>query len=325
MNFFQERFSILAIGLLAALPATSEAQPVQTGGPIRILVGFPAGGTIDVVARVLAERIKDDLGAPVVIESRVGAGGQIAAVALKSAAPDGRTFMLAPDHTMVIVPLTVREPGYDPLRDMVAVAQVARYVGAFAVSAAVPAKTFTEYLAWARANPASANIGIPAPGSKPHFGMLALARETGAKLTTVPYKGSAPLVQDLLGGQIAAGTTAMGDFLDHHAAGKLRIVGVIDPKRVAQLPEVPTFLEQGYKIDLNYWLGMFAPAGTPAPIVERVNAALGRALANPEVRERMIKIVFEPAFGSPAQLTALIQADARYWEPLVKASGWVPQ
>ena len=325
MNFFQERFSILAIGLLVALPATSEAQPVQTGAPIRILVGFPAGGTIDVVARVLAERIKDDLGAPVVIESRVGAGGQIAAVALKSAAPDGRTFMLAPDHTMVIVPLTVREPGYDPLRDMLAVAQVARYVGAFAVAANVPAKNFNEYLAWARANPASANIGIPAPGSKPHFGMLALARETGAKLTTVPYKGSAPLVQDLLGGQIAAGTTAMGDFLDHHAAGKLRIVGVIDPKRAAQLPDVPTFLEQGYKVDLNYWLGMFAPAGTPAPVVERVNAAIGRALSNPEVRERMIKIVFEPAFGSPAQLTALIQADARYWDPLVKSSGWVLQ
>ena len=312
----------LLTALTFLLPAALQA---QTGAPIRVLVGFPAGGTIDVVARLLAERIKDDLGAPVVIESRVGAGGQIAAVALKAAAPDGRTFMLAPDHTMVIVPLTVKEPGYDPLRDMVAVAQVARYVGAFAVAANVPAKNFNEYLAWARANPASANIGIPAPGSKPHFGMLALARETGAKLTTVPYKGSAPLVQDLLGGQIAAGTTAMGDFLDHHAAGKLRIIGVIDPRRVAQLPGVPTFLEQGYKIDLNYWLGMFAPAGTPAPIVERVNAALGRALANPEVRERMIKIVFEPAFGSPAQMTSLMQADSRYWEPLVKSSGWVLQ
>ena len=320
-RFYKSAVLLCALALLAASPALLRAQ----GGPIRILVGFPAGGTIDVVARVLAERIKDDLGAPVVIESKVGAGGQIAAQVLKTAAPDGRTLMLAPDHTMVIVPLTLKEPGYDPLRDMVAVAQVARYIGAFAVAANVPAKNFTEYLAWARANPASANIGIPAPGSKPHFGMLALARETGAKLTTVPYKGSAPLVQDLLGGQIAAGTTALGDFLDHHAAGKLRIIGVIDPRRVALIPEVPTFLEQGYKIDLNYWLGMFAPAGTPAPLVERINAALGKALANPEVRERMTKIVFEPAFGSPAQLTALMQADARYWEPLVKASGWVLQ
>lgn len=312
---------LLAVLLAVLAPPLAQAQ----GGPIRILVGFPAGGTIDVVARVLGDRIKYDLGAPVVIESRVGAGGQIAAQALKSAAPDGRTLMLAPDHTMVIVPLTLKEPGYDPRRDMAPVAQVARYVGAFAVAGNVPAKTFAEYLAWVRANPDKGAVGIPAPGSKPHFGMLALARETGVKFSTVPYKGSAPLVQDLLGGQVPAGTTALGDFLDHHAAGKLRILGVIEPKRVALIPAVPTMLEQGVRMDLNYWLGMFAPSGTPAPAVERINAALGKALANPEVRERMTKIVFEPAFGSPAQLTDLMAADTKYWEPLVKASGWVLQ
>ncbi len=317
MTFRRLAFAVLA----ATLPALAQAQ----GGPIRILVGFPAGGTIDVVARVLGDRIKDDLGAPVVIESRVGAGGQIAAQALKAAAPDGRTLMLAPDHTMVIVPLTLKEPGYDPRKDMVPVAQVARYVGAFAVAGNVPAKTFAEYLAWVRANPDKGAVGIPAPGSKPHFGMLALARDTGVKFSTVPYKGSAPLVQDLLGGQVPAGTTALGDFLDHHAAGKLRILGVIEPKRVALIPAVPTMLEQGVRMDLNYWLGMFAPAGTPAPMVEKINAALGKALANPEVRERMTKIVFEPAFGSPAQLTELMAADTRFWEPLVKASGWVLQ
>ena len=315
-------FRRFALATLVALsPALAQAQ----GGPIRILVGFPAGGTIDVVARVLGDRIKDDLGAPVVIESRVGAGGQIAAQALKAAAPDGRTLMLAPDHTMVIVPLTLKEPGYDVRKDMVPVAQVARYAGAFAVAGNVPAKTFAEYLAWVRANPDKGAVGIPAPGSKPHFGMLALARETGVKFNTVPYKGSAPLVQDLLGGQVPAGTTALGDFLDHHAAGKLRILGVIEPKRVALIPAVPTMQEQGIRMDLNYWLGMFAPAGTPAPMVERINAALGKALANPEVRERMTKIVFEPAFGSPVQLTDLMAADTKYWEPLVKASGWVLQ
>ena len=315
-------------GRLAALPLLAGGMTrlrAQPSAPIRILVGFPAGGTIDVVARVLAERLKDELGSPVVVESRVGAGGQLAAQALKAAAPDGRTLMLAPDHTMVVVPLTVKEPGYDPARDMLPVAQVARYVGAFAVHPGTGVKNFAEYLAWARANPQQANVGIPAPGSKPHFGMLALARETRVPLSTVPYKGSAPLVQDLLGGQIAAGTTALGDFLEHHAAGRLRIIGVIDPRRVAQISDVPTFAEQGYKLDLNYWLGMFAPARTPASMIERINAALVKVVAQPDVRERMVRMVFEPATGTPQGLFDLMQADARYWEPLVKAAGWVPQ
>ena len=315
--------TLIAAPLLSALPQTLRAQ--SSGAPVRILVGFPAGGTIDVVARVLADRMKEDLGVPVVVESRVGAGGQLAAQALKAAAPDGKTLMIAPDHTMVVVPLTLKDPGYDTARDLMAVGQVARYVGAFAVSGNIGVRNFTEYLAWARANPALANVGIPAPGSKPHFGMLALARETRVALTTVPYKGSAPLVQDLLGGQIAAGTTALGDFLEHHAAGKLRIIGVIDPRRVPQIPEVQTFAEQGFKLDLNYWLGMFAPAKTPGPVIERVNAALSKALAQPDVRERMVKMVFEPAGGSPGAMTDVMQADTRYWEPLVKASGWTMQ
>ena len=315
--------TLIAAPLLSALPQTLRAQ--SSGAPVRILVGFPAGGTIDVVARVLADRMKDDLGVPVVVDSRVGAGGQLAAQALKAAAPDGKTLMIAPDHTMVVVPLTLKDPGYDTARDLMAVGQVARYVGAFAVSSNIRVKNFTEYLAWARANPALANVGIPAPGSKPHFGMLALARETRVALTTVPYKGSAPLVQDLLGGQIAAGTTALGDFLEHHAAGKLRIIGVIDPRRVPQIPEVQTFAEQGFKLDLNYWLGMFAPAKTPGPVIERINAALSKALAQPDVRERMAKMVFEPAGGSPGAMTDVMQADTRYWEPLVKASGWTMQ
>ncbi len=323
MNPRRRLVASLAAAPMLAAAAALRAQP--GGAPFRILVGFPAGGTIDVVARILAERLKDELGAPVVVESRVGAGGQLAAQALKAAAPDGRTLMIAPDHTMVVVPLTLRDPGYDVARDLMAVGQVARYVGAFAVSTHIGVKNFAEYLAWARANPASANVGVPAPGSKPHFGMLALARESKVALTTVPYKGSAPLVQDLLGGQIAAGTTALGDFLEHHAAGKLRIIGVIDPQRVAQIPDVPTFAEQGYKLDIQYWLGMFAPAQTPGPVIERINIALAKALAQPEIRARMVKMVFEPASGSPAAMTALMQADARYWEPLVKASGWTLQ
>ena len=297
----------------------------QSGAPVRILVGFPAGGTIDVVARVLADKMRDDLGVPVVVESRPGAGGQLAAQAVKQAAPDGKTLLLTPDHTMVIVPLTVNAPGYDSVRDFTPVGQVARYVGAFAAATNIGVKTLPEFFAWARANPGRANVGIPAPGSIPHFGMLSLTRQANVALTTVPYKGSAPLVQDILGGQLSAGTTAMGDFIEPHAAGRLRILAVIDDRRSALVPDVPTFAELGYKLEFDYWLGMFAPAKTDAAVVQRLNASLARALAMPDVRERMTKLVFEPAPGTPAALGDKVQAGIALWAPQVKAAGWVMQ
>ena len=293
--------------------------------PIRVLVGFPVGGTIDTVARLLADQMKDDLGAAVVVDSRPGAGGQIAAQALKQSAPDGRTLLLSPDHTMVMLPLTVKAPGFQPLSDFAPVGQVARYPGGLAVSKAAPASNLAEFFAWAKANPAQANVGIPAPGSIPQFFVFTLARQANAPLSSVPYRGSAPLVQDLLGGQIAAGTTALGDFVEHHAGGKLRVIAVLDQRRSPLLPEVPTFIEQGYKVDWEYWLGMFAPAGTPQASIERINAALGRALSRADVRERMQRIVFEPAHGTPAALGEKIRQGTAYWEPVVRESGWVLQ
>jgi tripartite-type tricarboxylate transporter receptor subunit TctC len=312
---------------VAALAATSGPLLAQAPAPgaIRILVGFPAGGTIDVVGRLLADRLKDELGAPVVVESRAGAGGQLAAQALKQAAPDGRTLMLAPDHTMVVVPLTLKNPGYEVGKDFTPVAQVARYVGALAVASNTGVKTVAEYLAWLKANPGKASVGVPAPGSLQQFSLATIAQAAGVPLTAVPYRGSAPLVQDLAAGQVPAGITALGDFLEFNAAGKLRVIATIDTQRAAQLPEVPTFTEQGMKLDFNFWLGLFAPAGTPAPQVQRLNAAVAKVLAQPDVRERMARLVFEPVTGTPAALSERIAADTRYWEPIVKASGWVMQ
>ncbi len=293
--------------------------------PVRILVGFPAGGTIDLVARMLAEHMKDDLGATVIVESKPGAGGQIAAQALKQSAADGRTMLLSPDHTMVMLPLTIKTAGFQPLADFAPVAQVARYPGALAVAANVNVKSLDEYLAWARANAAQANVGVPAPGSIPQFIVHLLAQQSKAALTSVPYRGSAPMVQELMGAQIAAGTTALGDFVEPHASGKLRVIAVLGPKRAAALPQVPTFSEQGYKIDWEYWLGMFVPAQTPPAEVQKLNAAIGRALAKPAVRERLEKIVFEAAHSSPEELGRLVRAGTAFWEPVVKSSGWVPQ
>ena len=309
----------------AALLQPLVAQAQSERAPIRILVGFPPGGTIDVVARLLADQLKTDLAAPVIVDSRPGAGGQIAAQALKQAPADGRTLLLSPDHTMVMLPLTVKSAGFVPLSDFAPVGLVARYAGGFAVANSTNARSLSEFFTWVKSNPGQGNIGIPAPGSVPQFLTYMLGQQAQLALTPVPYRGSAPLLQELLGGQIAAGTTALGDFIEHHNAGKLRVIGVLSNKRSSLLPEIPTFIEQGYKVDWEYWLGLFAPAQTAGSEIARLNAAVGRALARPEIRERLQKIVFEPAHGSPEQLSDLIKSGTAFWEPVVKSSGWVPQ
>ncbi len=321
---FPRRFwTMFAAAALLALAGPVRAQSERA--PVRILVGFPAGGTIDLVARVLADQLKDDLGTTVIVDSKPGAGGQLAAQALKLAAADGRTLLLSPDHTMVMLPITMRTPGFQPAIDFAPVAQVARYPGGLAVASRVEARSLDEYFAWMRAHPADANVGVPAPGSIPQFLVHLLSQQSKAALVSVPYRGSAPMVQDIMGGQLASGTTALGDFVEPHRAGKLRVLAVLGPRRSAALPDVPTFAEQGVRIEWEYWLGMFAPAKTPAAEIQRLNAAIGRALARPEVRERLAKIVFEPAFGTPEELGQLVRAGTAYWEPVVKASGWQPQ
>lgn len=186
-------------------------------------------------------------------------------------------------------------------------------------------KTVAEYVAWLKANPSQASVGVPAPGSLQQFSLATISRVAGVPITAVPYRGSTPLVQDLAAGQIPAGITALGDFLEFNTAGKLRVIATIDTQRAPQLPDVPTFGEQGMKLDFNFWLGMFAPAGTPQPMVQRLNAAIAKVLVQSDVRDRMVKLVFEPITGTPAALSEQVAADTRYWEPIIRSSGWVPQ
>ena len=312
-------------GQVAAVAAASPvwAQSAQT--PIRIVVGFPAGGTIDAVARMLAAHMKDDLGASVIVDSRPGAGGQIAAQAVKQAPPDGRTLLLSPDHTMLMVPLTVKAPGFDPFVDFAPVGQVARYAGGFAVANRVPVRTLEEFFAWTKTHATEGNIGVSAPGSIPHFFIRLLSQKLQIPLASVPYKGSAPMVQDLMAGQIPAGTTALGDFVEPAQVGKLRILEVLGDQRSGAVPQVPTMRELGYPVSWEYWLGLYAPARTESAEVQRINASLKRVLALPEVSERMRKIVFEPAWGRPEDLTRLMHNGIDLWKPVVQSSGWVAQ
>lgn len=276
---------VLAVMLGLALGGSAFA---QSGKTVRILVGFPAGGGTDAIARVLADKLKDELGAPVVVENRAGAGGQIAAQALKTAAPDGSTFFISHDHTISILPLVLKNPGFDPAKDFVPVAGFATFVNCFALSGGTPAKSFNEYVAWVKAQGGKSAVGIPAPASVPQFLVQVIGEKYGFDLAAAPYRGSAPMMGDMLGNQIPAGVGSVPDFIENHKAGKLRVVAVMGAKRQAALPDVPTFAELGLKgfEDVPYY-AFFAPAGTPQPAIDRFSAALARVIAQPDVHDRL--------------------------------------
>lgn len=294
---------------------------------IKLLVGFPAGGGTDVIARTLAEKLKDSLGTTVVVENRAGAGGQIAAQALKAAPADGTTFFLTHDHTVSILPLVVKNPGFDPAKDFVAVAGFATFVNALAVSGGTPAKSMNEYVAWVRSQGAGkGNVGIPAPASVPEFLVKLIGEKYTLDLQAAPYRGSAPMIADMLGNQIGAGVGSVPDFIENHKAGKIRVVAVLGGSRQAALPDVPTFAELGLAgfEDVPYY-GIFAPAGTPKASIDRFSEAVAKVIALPEVRDRLTAMGLTVGYMPPQQLASREQAYAKTWARIIKASGFQAQ
>jgi tripartite-type tricarboxylate transporter receptor subunit TctC len=299
----------------------------QGTGPIRLMVGFPAGGGTDVIARTLAEKLKDVLGQPVIVENRAGAGGQIAAQALKAAAPDGHTLFLTHDHSISIIPLTIKSPGFDPAKDFVPVAGFATFVNALAVSGGTPAKSVPEYVNWVKTQGAGkGTVGVPAPASTPEFLVKLIGQKYGLDLQAVPYRGSAPMIGDMLGNQIAAGVGSVPDFIENHKAGKIRVVAVMGAARQAVMPEVPTFAELGVPgfEDLPYY-GLFAPAGTPQPVIDRLADGLAKVMSMPDVRERLTAMGLAVGFMPQQQFAAREKAYTATWTKIIHASGFVAQ
>lgn len=313
--------ALLALAALAAGSALAE-----TPRSIRILVGFPPGGGTDAIARVLSERLKDELGVPVIVENRPGAGGQLAAQALKAAAPDGTTYFISHDHTISILPLVVKNPGFDPARDFVPVAGFATFVNALALSGGTPAKSFDDYVAWVKAQGGKSAIGVPAPASVPEFLVKVIGEKYKLDLVAVPYRGSAPMIGDMLSNQIPAGVGSVPEFVENHKAGKLRVVAVLGSRRQAVLPDVPTFAELGLAgfEDAPYY-GFFAPAGTPKAEIDRFSAALAKVIATPEVRDKLTTWGLAVGFMPQQQLAARERAYAQTWARIIKASGFQPQ
>ncbi len=312
------RLLLLACSVLALLPGLLWAQTSS----VRILVGFPPGGSADVTARVLAEKMKDALGVPVIVENKPGAGGQIAARVVKEAAPDGHTLMLVPFAVMVIQPMVFSSIKYDTSKDFTPVGNAVTFPLAIAAGPATPARNIRELTDWFRAHPDQANFGSPAAGSMPHFLGELLATQTGLKLTHVAFQGGAPMVSNLLGGQIAIGFDTPAEFVEHHRAGKLRVIATSGAQRAVQFAEVPTLKEQGIDIDASAWFGLFGPVGMGAALSDKLNAALQLALKSPEVIERLARLGLTVAPASASEMAQRLARDKATWAPAIKASGF---
>ena len=322
------KFSIghrtLLVGLsMAAQIMVTQAQPLPDG-TLRIVVGFQAGGSSDRIARIVADRLKDKLGVPVIVENKPGAGSRIAAQVVKSAPIGQNVLMLANPAGMVIGPLLYKDAGYDPMTDFTAVSNVNHFDTALAVSTAVPVRELAQLMAWLKANPQKANFGVPAPGSLPYFFALMLGEAAKIQPLVVTYNGSAPMLNDLLGGQIPLALDTPDSVEPHHRAGKLRILAVSSAKRLPFLSDVPTFQELGLNIVATGWTAFFAPKSMPLDKVDRIANAIQEVMKEPETQKRFTDANLVPVVSNRTQTEAMVQAFREQWIPVIQNSGYKP-
>ena len=321
------RRHLITAGALAAASAFAPLAQAQTtlAKPARILVGFPAGGAADAVARLLAQQLPGTYAPTVIVDNKPGAGGRIAAQTFKTADADGTQMLVTPASILTIYPHAYKKLGYDSLADFTPVGSAAKVSFAFSVSSAVPAsvKTMADYVTWAKANPKEANFGSPAAGATPHFVGVMLGRAAGLELNHIPYKGGAPLVSDLLGGQVQAGVNVLPEVLPHQQAGKLRILAVSGAKRSPYLPGVPTLAESGFKdVAADEYFAVFVPSKTPVDVVAKLNAAVNQALKAKPLIAAMEKLSFDVEGQSQAEFAQIVKSELAKWGPVVKASGF---
>jgi len=320
------RPSFRAAAVLAALAAIAgasitQAQTPYPAKPIRLVVPFPPGAGTDGVARFVAQKLSDTLGQPVVIDNRTGAGGAIGAAEAAKADPDGYTllFVAGPFTT---VAASQKNPGYDPLKSFVPVAPIAAGPLAFVVGVDVPADTMREFIALAKRQPGSLNYGSAGTGSINHLALELLKARTGVDVVHVPYRGIADATKDLLGGQIQAITASIPATLPLMQEKRVKVLAVTGTKRVAQMPNVPSWREEGVQDAnvINYW-GIVAPAGTSPEIVAKLNADVQKVLAQPDVRSRLEREGAEIVSGPPERLGAIIETDLAAWRKLIAEFG----
>ncbi|MFJ4294096.1 Bug family tripartite tricarboxylate transporter substrate binding protein [Cupriavidus sp. NPDC089707] len=314
-------FSTLAAATLAliALPAASEpAFPVK---PVRLVVPFAPGGPVDVMARILGDQMARSMGTPVVVENRPGAGGNIGSAAVAKAPPDGYTLLLTPGSILTINEVIYPRLQFDPARDFVPVSLTGDMPLVIAVNPTVPAMTVKELVAYAGKR-GGLVLSSPGNGTTPHLAAELFRRETGIQLVHVPFKSGAESAAAIISGQVMGGIETPPSVLPHVQAGKLRALAVAGPSRLEALPDVPTTAEAGlHSVRIVSWFGLVAPAGTPADVVQKLNAEVARAIKNPEVKARYARLGIRPVSSTPAEMTRLAQGERAMWHKVVKDAG----
>lgn len=315
---------LLSGSALLPLPQTVLAQPK----PIRILVGFPPGGATDAIARAVADKLPTLLGQPVIVDNKPGVGGRMAADMLLAAPADGLTFMVAPNATPTFQMLVFKDQlKWNILKDFVPVASFASYPLGMGVATKLGVNNAREFVEWVRKNPGKASYGTPGLGGQNAFLGVQFAKAAGIDLPVTPYKGSPPMVTDLVGGHVPSAISLLDGMMAHHRAGKIRIIGVFSKERSPLMPDIPTFAEQGIDVTSGEgWTGIWAKAGTPKAEVQRMEKAIQQVLQLPEVKEVMSqRLLVHPVFRNGAELDALQRAELAHWEPIIKASGFKPE
>ena len=294
----------------------------ESGPLTKMIFPFSAGGGGDTLCRLVAQYAGQLLDRTMIVENRTGGDGLIGIKWVKNASPDGATILVTTGPTMYLLPMVEAEPSFDLNKDFVPVSLLARFEFGVVVGPAVDAKDFKGFVAWLKANPGKATFGVPSNGTIPHFTGSKLEKVLGVPLTRVAYRGSAPAINDLIGGHLPFAIVTIADAIPQHRAGTVKILAVSSAERSPFLPDVPTLKESGVDLVADAWYGMWLPAGSSREFASQLSAAVATALAKPEVRDKLLAIGLIPVGTTPEGLTKELAADTALWQPIVKATGY---
>jgi len=317
-----DRREFMAASIGWSLVAGAGDARAQSGPLTKVIFPFAAGGSGDMLCRQLAQYLPPLVDRSFIVENRTGGDGLIGIRAVKGAAPDSATALVTTGPTMYLLPMVENQPSFDSAKDFVPVSQLARFEFVVAVSPSIGVTDFKQLVAWIKANPSKASYGVPNSGTIPHFTGWQLEKVLGLSMTRVSYRGSAPIITDLLGGHLPICITTLSDTITQHRAGGIRIVAVSGPARSPFLPDVPNLKEEGVDLVADGWYGMWLPAGSSPDFAKRLSAAVAEILKKPEVREKLNAVTLIPVGSTPEDLTKALAADTAFWQPIVKATGY---
>lgn len=316
------RRSFIATAIAGLLALSTGVHAQESGVPIRILVGFAPGGALDTVARAVAERLRVTLNQPVIVDNKPGAGQRLALGELKRAKADGLTLMLSNNSPFTIFPHIYKKLEFDPVKDFTPIGRVATYDLCIAAGPKAPAGGMKEFMTWAKANPQEAAYGTSGAGNMGHFVGDMVSKATNTALIHIPYKGGAPAMTDLVGGQIPIVADTILESMEMAKGGKVRILATTGATRASILPDVPTLTESGINVVVEAYVGLYGPPGMPADTVQRLSKALGEAMQSPDLQKRIVQFAMVPAYSKPTELVRFQAEALARWEAPIKASGF---